>query len=46
VYAEARSVLRAVVAISSLTVGVWSSFRITVLGTYRGASTIMHKTFD
>jgi hypothetical protein len=29
--------------ISSLTVGVWRSLRITIFGTYQGASTIMHK---
>jgi hypothetical protein len=32
--------------ISSLTVGIWRSLRITVFGTYQGASTIMRKAFD
>jgi hypothetical protein len=31
---------------SSLTVGIWRSLRITVFGTYKGASTIMRKAFD
>jgi hypothetical protein len=31
---------------SSLTVGIWRSLRITVFGTYQGASTIMCKVFD
>jgi hypothetical protein len=32
--------------ITSLTVGTWRSLRITVFGTYKGASTIMGKVFD
>jgi hypothetical protein len=32
--------------ISSLTVGIWRSLRITVFGTLQGASTIMRKAFD
>jgi hypothetical protein len=32
--------------ISSLTVGVWRSHRITVFGTYQGMSTVMHKILD
>jgi hypothetical protein len=42
--AEAGTVLRAVAEDSSITVGVWRSLRITVIGTYQDASTIMHKT--
>jgi hypothetical protein len=46
VYAEASIALRAVRAdFFSLTVGVWRSLRITVFGTYQGASTIMRKAF-
>jgi hypothetical protein len=40
--AEASTILRAVAADFSLT-GIWRSLRITVFGTYQGASTIMHK---
>jgi hypothetical protein len=32
--------------VSSVTVGVWRSLRITVFGMYQGASTIMRKAFD
>jgi hypothetical protein len=32
--------------IPSVTVSVWRSLRITVFGTYQGASTIMRKAFD
>jgi hypothetical protein len=32
--------------ISSLTVGIWRSLRITVFGTYQGVYTIMRKAFD
>jgi hypothetical protein len=31
---------------SSLTVGVWRSVRITVFGTYQGASTVLPETSD
>jgi hypothetical protein len=34
------------VLISSLSVGIWRSPRITVFGTYKGESTIMRKAFD
>jgi hypothetical protein len=44
--AEASTVLRAVAADFFLTVGIWRSLRITVFGTYQGASTIMGKAFD
>jgi hypothetical protein len=43
VYTEARTVLKAV---SSLTVGVWRSLRITVFGTNQNASAILRKTFE
>jgi hypothetical protein len=45
-YAEASTISRAVARISSLAVGIWRSLRITVFGTYQGASTIMRKAFD
>jgi hypothetical protein len=38
--------VRAVAADFSLTVGIWSSLRITLFGTYQGASTIMCKASD
>jgi hypothetical protein len=44
--AEASTVLRAVAADFFLTVGIWRSLRITVFGTYQGASTIMRKAPD
>jgi hypothetical protein len=40
------AVLRAVAADFFLTFGVWRSLRITVFGTYQGASTIIRKAFD
>jgi hypothetical protein len=46
VCAEVSTVLRAVAAKFSLTVGVWRFLRITVFGTYQGASTVMRKAFD
>jgi hypothetical protein len=48
VSAQANTVLRAVAAdfFCSSSVGVWRSLRITVFGTYLGASTIMRKASD
>jgi hypothetical protein len=42
----ASTLLLAVVTVYFLTVDVWRSLRITVFGTYQGASTIMCKTLD
>jgi hypothetical protein len=44
--AEESTILRAVVADSSLTVGIWRSLRITIFSTYQGVSTIMRNAFD
>jgi hypothetical protein len=44
--AEAITVLRAVAADSSLTVGILRSPHITLFGTNQDASTIMHRSFD
>jgi hypothetical protein len=46
VCAEANTVLRLQRRISSLTVGIWRSLRITVFGKYHGASTIIRNVFD
>jgi hypothetical protein len=44
--AEVNSVLRAVAADISSTVGVLKSLPITIFGTYQGAPAIMRKAFD
>jgi hypothetical protein len=47
VYTEARTALIPVLTrISSLTAGGWRSLRITVFGTYQGASNIVRNAFD
>jgi hypothetical protein len=38
--------LRAVVVDFIFTAGVWRSFRITIFGTYQGASTVRRKALD
>jgi hypothetical protein len=42
---EVRTLLRAVMRISYLTLGFWRFVRITVFGTYQVASSIMRRTF-
>jgi hypothetical protein len=44
--AEASTILRAVAADFFFNCWYWRSLRITVFGTYRGASTITRKAFD
>jgi hypothetical protein len=44
--AEANTVLRAVAGDFFFNCWCWRSLRITVFGTYQGASTVMSKAFD